>query len=266
MIDYHMHSKYSFDGEMTIEEACKRAIQIGLKEIVITDHIDIDWPVPGIYFDIPDIDGYLREIEDNKKRFDGYLRIKTGIEMGIQPHVLEDTSKIIRSYPFDFVIGSIHIIERMDPYQGDYYRGKTKEESYRKYYQETLNLIKDFDDFDVLGHIGYIKRYSPFPYNKEDELLHLDLIDEILKTLIKKGKGIEVNTSGYRHISGCPMPSSEVVARYKKLGGSIITIGSDAHSVDGIGFGIENGIALIKEAGFDYINVFTDRKPEIISI
>ena len=265
-MDYHMHSGYSADGEMTIEEACQRAIELGLKEIAITDHIDIDWPVPDIVFDIPNLDEYIKEIEDHKRRFKGRLNIKTGIEMGLQPHVLEDAAKIIHRYPFDFIIGSIHLIGGMDPYQGDYYNGKTKDEGYRLYYEETLNLIRDFDDFDVLGHIGYIKRYSPLPYCKEDDLLHLDLIDEILKTIIKKGKGIEVNTSGYRHISERPMPPLEIITRYRQLGGSILTIGSDAHDVDGIGFGIEAGIETIKQSGFEYITSFTAREPKSISI
>lgn len=265
-MDFHIHTKYSTDGEMAIEEVCIKAIEMGLKEIAITDHIDIDWPVPGVVFDIPDIDEYIKEIEDNKKRFKGQLSIKTGIEMGLQPHVLEDASKIINSYPFDFVIGSVHIIDRFDPYQGDYFKSKSKEESYELYYREILSLIKDFDDFDVLGHIGYIKRYSPFPYHREDELLHLDLIDKILNTLIKKGKGIEVNTSGFRHMSECPMPPLEIIIRYRQLGGSILTIGSDAHNAYGIGFGIEAGLELIEQSGFEYITSFTSRKPDYIRL
>ncbi|HZJ57769.1 MAG TPA: histidinol-phosphatase HisJ family protein [Clostridia bacterium] len=265
-MDYHIHTRYSSDGEMTIEEACKRAIKIGLKEIAITDHIDIDWPNPDISFDIANIDEYIQEIHDNKERFKSQLIVKVGIEIGLQPHVLEESAKIIRSHPFDFVIGSIHIIKGMDPYMGDYFYGKTKSESYEIYYRETIDLIKEFDDFDVLGHLGYIKRYFPQPYSKEDEYLHLDLVDEILEILIQKNKGIEVNTSGYKHSSACPMPSLNTIARYKQLGGSIITVGSDAHSVDSIGYGIGRGTNAIKNLGFDSVTSFTSRKPEFRSI
>ncbi len=58
-INYHMHSQYSIDGEMSIEEACEKAIELGLKEIAFTDHLDIDWPDPNYEFGALDI-GVIR--------------------------------------------------------------------------------------------------------------------------------------------------------------------------------------------------------------
>ena len=261
LIDYHIHTNHSIDGEMTIDEACIKAISLGIKEIAFTDHIDLDWPESEFDFAAIDLDKYMLEIEKSKAKYKEHLVIKAGIEIGLQPHVLDETTKIIEGYPFDFVIGSVHIIQRMDPYCGKYYIGRTKEEFYRLYYEETLRLIKEFSYFDVLGHIGYIKRYSPLPYEKEDELLHLDLIDEIFKVLINKGKGIEVNTSGYRHVSNCPMPPLELIKRYRKLGGTIITLGSDSHKLDNFGFGLKAGLETIIQAGFDQITTYTNRKP-----
>jgi HisJ family histidinol phosphate phosphatase len=152
-INYHMHSQYSIDGEMSIEEACEKAIELGLKEIAFTDHLDIDWPDPNYEFGALDIEKYLIDIEKNRERYKDCLKIKTGIEVGLQPHVLEEVEDIIVTYPFDFVIASIHIIQRMDPYQGDYYKNRTKEECYRLYYEETLELVKEFSNFDVLDHL-----------------------------------------------------------------------------------------------------------------
>jgi histidinol-phosphatase (PHP family) len=265
-INYHMHSQYSIDGEMSIEEACEKAIELGLKEIAFTDHLDIDWPDPNYEFGALDIEKYLIDIEKNRERYKDCLKIKTGIEVGLQPHVLEEVEDIIVTYPFDFVIASIHIIQRMDPYQGDYYKNRTKEECYRLYYEETLELVKEFSNFDVLGHIGYIRRYSPFPYEQDEDLICLSLIDEILKVLITKGKGIEVNTSGYKHASKTPMPTPRILARYKDLGGTIITLGSDAHTIDDVGFGLDLGCSVIRESGFKHITSYTERKPEFISI
>ncbi|MFY9178016.1 MAG: histidinol-phosphatase HisJ family protein [Caldicoprobacterales bacterium] len=265
-MDYHIHTNHSIDGEMTIDEVCRKAISLGIKEIAFTDHIDLDWPDPEFDFASIDIEQYILEIDQSKAKYKGQLRIKTGIEIGMQPHVLDETAKIIEDYPFDFVIGSVHIIQRMDPYQGKYYIGKTKEEFYRLYYEETLRLIKEFSYFDVLGHIGYIKRYSPLPYEKEDDLLHLDLVDEILRVLIKEDKGIEVNTSGFRHISNSSMPSIEIVRRYKELGGTVITLGSDSHKLSDFGFGLKDGLETIIQAGFNKITTYTKRKPYFHSI
>jgi len=256
-----MHSKYSIDGEMTMEEACLRAVELGLDEIAFTDHIDLDWPDYDIEFNIQDLENYLSDIERLADRFKGQLIIKKGIEIGLQPHVFEENSRIIQSYPFDFVIGSVHLVDRMDPYLGAYYEGKTKEQSYRCYYQEILNLITDYDDFDVLGHLDYVRRYSPYPYNIEDAMLAFDIIEEILKTLINKGKGIEVNTSGYRHASQRPLPNFSVVRRYRELGGEIITIGSDAHKVEHLGYKLKDAVQKVKECGFHYLTSFEQRKP-----
>jgi len=266
IIDYHLHSKYSVDGRMSIEEACKNAIMEGIGEIAFTDHIDLDWPDPDLTFNISDIDQYINEIDEMRRKYRGQLIIKTGIEVGMQPQVLDETSDIVNNYPFDFVIASVHIVKGMDPYRREYYKGKTKEESYRLYYEETLELINEFSDFDVLGHLGYVRRYSPLPYEQGEDLLCFDLIEEILKTLIENGKGIEVNTSGYKHSSNCPMPSFKIIERYRELGGTIITIGSDAHSVEDIGFGFEAGLEIIKKSGFDSITSFNSRMQRSIPI
>jgi len=266
LIDYHIHSNYSADGKMTMEEACIKAIELGMDEIAFTDHIDLDWPDPDIDFNIEDIEKYLSDIEELANRYGGRLKIKRGIEIGLQPHVLEKNSIIIQSYPFDFVIGSVHLVDRMDPYRDPYYEGKSKEESYRRYYKEILDLIKVYDDFDVLGHLDYVRRYSPFTYNEDDPILAFDIVEAILKTLIDKGKGIEVNTSGYRHVSKCPLPSFIVVKKYRELGGQIITTGSDAHKTEFLGYEIKAAIEGLKASGFNHITSFENRKPRFIEI
>lgn len=238
-MDYHLHSNFSPDSDMTMEEAIKKAIKVGLNDIAFTDHIDIDWPHSDYNFDVFDLDLYFKEINFLKEKYKDQISIKAGIEVGLQPHVLDETSKVVDTYPFDFVIASIHIIDRMDPYIGEYFDGINKEESIIKYYKETLKLLEVYDNFDVLGHIGYIKRYSPFPYDAKDELIAFDLVEDILKLLISKNKGIEINTSGYKHVSNQSMPSFPIIEKYKELGGSIITIGSDSHAVDTVGFKVE---------------------------
>lgn len=261
LVDYHLHSNYSIDGKLDISEICRKAVELGIKEIAITDHVDLDWPDPDIIFDIPDLNAYIQNINLNQNIFKESLTIKRGIEVGLQPHVLKDTENIVKSHPFDFVIASIHIIDRIDPYRGDYYEGKTKKECYEQYYNEAIKLLKSYDDFDVFGHIGYIRRYSPWPYDEKDELMCYHLVEEMLKNLIYKGKGIEVNTSGFSHISRSPMPTFEIIKRYRELGGEVITIGSDAHNLNQIGYKLSQGLSIIREAGFNYITTFEARKP-----
>lgn len=246
-------------------DACIKAIELNIKELAFTDHVDLDWP-DNVFppFNPDTLERYFDDLASVKNKFANLVKIKFGVEIGMQPHTLETCSKLISKYPFDFVIASTHIVNRQDPSLPEYFDGKTKEESYIRYYEEILNLITDFDTFCVLGHLDYIKRYSPFTYVNNDHLIGIDIIDEILKTLIRKNKGIEVNTSGYRHISNMPMPHFDIVERYKALGGQIITMGSDAHFTKYIGLNFKETFAKLKSLGFENVTLFEKMKPQVM--
>lgn len=265
LFDYHIHSQYSPDGKMTMDDACQQAIRLGLDEIIFTDHIDLNWPEDKS-FDMVNLEKYIAEIENMQKKYKSLLTIRKGMELGLQPNTLEMYDLIVEAFPVDFIIASVHIVDGMDPYFKEYYLDKTNEESYIRYYEEILKLVKAFDNFDVLGHLDYVKRYSPFEWEEREYLYGLDLIEEIFNVLIEKKKGIEVNTSGYRHISDSPMPNIEIVKKFTQLGGKIITIGSDAHDVKGIGYSFERAITELKEAGITHLTKFSQRNPEFVSI
>lgn len=264
LFDYHIHSNYSIDSKMSMSDACIKAMELGLNEIAFTDHIDLDWP-DNLFptFNIHTLDKYIDEIEGIREKFRNFLTVRKGVEIGLQPHTLEQCSKIVTSYPFDFVIASVHIVGRKDPSLPAYFENKNKEQSFISYYKEILSLIETFDEFSVLGHLDYVKRYSPYPYKEDDTAIGSDIINEILKTLIRKNKGIEVNTSGYRHVSNSPMPHFDVIKRYRELGGEIITLGSDAHHTRYIGLNFQEALMGIKAAGFNHLTTFFNRKPHL---
>lgn len=266
LIDYHLHSTYSMDGKMTMEEACIQAIELGLKEIVFTDHVELCWPGNNTPFDINSLSGYLEHIDEVADKYSDKLTIKKGMELGLEPDRLDTLSYIVDTYPVDFIIGSVHVIDGQDPYLRAYYDGKTKEESYIRYYTEILNIIKRFDKFSVLGHLDYVKRYSPFQWDMDDYKIGYDIIDEILKLLIQKGKGIEINTSGYRHISEAPMPHFNIIKRYKELGGKVITIGSDAHTTEHMAFRFDDTIKSLQNMGITSIATFSNMQPSFITL
>lgn len=265
MVDYHIHTHYSGDSKMTLDEACKKAIEMNLTEIAVTDHMDVDWPYDNYKFEIDNIEPYLEELEKANNKYPS-LKVKKGIEIGLQPHVLDKCENIVIKYPFDFIIASVHIIDSLDPYYGEFYKNRTVEQFYERYYREILKLIKQYNNFDVLGHLDYVKRYSPYEYEQKEFLYCRELVEEILNTLINKNKGIEINTSGYRHKSNCTMPHPEVVKIYKNLGGQTITIGSDAHGTEHIAFNFDKAQKELKKAGFKYISVFNKRQENRVFI
>ncbi|MFD1606717.1 histidinol-phosphatase HisJ family protein [Oceanobacillus luteolus] len=257
MFDYHMHSNFSADCETPMEKTVERAIELGLKEICFTDHIDYDYPDKDWIFEF-DLKEYDKKIKEVQERYRNQIRIKKGVEIGLQPHILQRYEDMMEQEQFDFVICSLHATEKKDLHFGEFFEGKTVDEAYEIYYTELLTCVRDFKEFSVLGHLDLVKRYTK---EKSKNNFH-HIIKEIFAEIIPAGKGIEVNTSGYRYGLESGMPSLDILKLYKDCGGEIITLGSDSHVVDTLAVEFPLAIAHLKEAGFKYICTFTDGKPE----
>lgn len=262
MFDCHIHSDFSGDSSMAAEVACDTAIIRGLSGLAFTDHLDIDFPDFDIEFNI-NFDVYSEFMDKLKNKYSGKLKVLKGIEAGIQAHVIEETQAIIENYDFDYVIGSVHIIDGMDPYQKIFYEGKTKDAAYKRYLEEVLSAISSFDQFDVLGHIDYIVRNGGYDDRSLRYADYRDLIDSIFKMLAIKGKGIEINTASYRDKPGINTPQYDIMLlkRFRELGGELICLGSDSHSPEHIGYKFKYFQEMLLEAGFAHTVHFEYRKP-----
>lgn len=263
--DYHIHTNFSSDSEAPMEDVIKKAITAGLKEIAITDHWDYIYPDKFFPHQI-NYDEYIIIFNNLKEKYKDQLKILFGVEIGVGPHLGSAVSNFVKKYEFDFVIGSIHDIRGEDLYFGNYFDGLSKEEAYTGYFQYILDSIKNIKDFCVFGHLDFISRYGNYtdPYVHYDELS--DIIDQVLIELITRGKGIEINTSGYRYGINSVYPQMSVLKRYKELGGQIITIGSDAHKPVDIAKDFDKAYEFLKQSGFNHINIFRNGKPEFIAI
>ncbi len=260
MFDNHVHSNFSTDSNLDANYACEIAINKGLEGIAFTDHVDIDYP--RIDFSI-DFAKYHEVISKLQIKYKGKLQILKGLEVGMQEHVMTETDKIIKENNFDFVIASIHLLERLDPYDKVYYENKTKSEAYTNYLQEILKGISYFNDFDIPGHLDFIIRFAPYEERSLFYSDYSDIIDAIFDKLIKAGKGIEINTGSYRKIENIKTAvlDMNIYKRFKELGGEIVTIGSDSHSEAFLGYDFKYYIDLLKDCGFKYIAHFEGRKP-----
>ncbi len=261
--DAHIHTKFSGDSESDPVEILQHAQSGGLTGVTFTDHHDIDYPKQEYEppFLIP-----FEEYFPTLQALPAILPIHIGIELGLQPHVAEENLAVTTAHPFDFVIGSIHNVSGMDPYYGDFFENKTKREAYEIYFSETLENIQLFKDFDVLGHLDYIIRYYP----GEDKLYryadYADRIDAILTELIDSGRGLELNTGSLRRGFKEAHPITEVLERYRALGGDIITIGSDAHVATDVGADFAKGREILLSAGFTHYCIFAQRQPQFFPL
>lgn len=134
------------------------------------------------------------------------------------------------------MIGSSHVVNGIDPYYPAFYKGKTEHEAYTEYFESILDNLHSGADFDVYGHIDYVVRYGPDKNKYYSYERYADIIDAILKEIISQGKGIELNTAGFKYGLGHPNPTEDVLKRYHELGGEIITVGADAHKPEHVAY------------------------------
>lgn len=268
--DMHVHSHFSSDSQEQPEGIIETAIAKGFSYVYFTDHHDMDFPVnehePAMDFQL-DFDAYIKKLLELREEYRDRIEVRLGVEQGICPETAPRIAALSIQYPFDFIIGSSHLtsLTNGDPYYPTYYTGKTNVEAYREYFISEAENVSLTDGFDVYGHLDYAVRYCPdssFVYQFQD---YQDIFEILLKRLIEQGKGIEINTAGIAKI-GYPHPHIETLKLYKELGGEIITIGSDAHKKEDIGFGFDVAEELLKNNGFQYYTVFKDRKPEFIKL
>ena len=189
-----------------------------------------------------------------------------GIELGLQPHLNSYFHKLLKTMPFDFVIGSSHIVHGYDPYYKEYFKGREESACYREYFESILENLHAFSEMDVYGHIDYIVRYGPNQNKYYTYERYQDILDEILRTVIARGRGIELNTGGFHYGLGEPNPCRAVIRRYRELGGEIITIGADAHGPEKIAYDFDKAAAILADCGFKYYTVFQNRKPEFVKL
>ena len=253
--NYHAHTSFSDDCSMPMETCIKAAINERLDEICFTEHIDI-----GVY-SMHDCDckTYLSEFKRTQKLYGERIKLKFGMEFGMQYHTIPQYEKIFHSYDFDFILLSLHQINNKEFWSQAFQSGKTQKQYIEEYYEEIDKIVSNYNNYSVLGHMDVIRRYDrngAYPFYKIK-----DKIKTILKKVIKNGRGIEVNTSCYRYNIGDLTPSTEIIKFYKDLGGEIITIGADSHHPEHVAYKIKETEKSLKELGFKYICTFDKMQP-----
>lgn len=268
--DYHVHTEFSDDSVYPMENVVKDAIKLGIDEICVTDHVDygikVDWNSgeeiryhdgePYVNVDYP---RYVQMIDGLNLRYGDQITIKMGLEFGVQRHTIPQFEALFRRYPLDFVILSVHQVDDQEFWTQDFQRGKTQQEYNERYYEEMLAVVKNFKHYSVLGHMDLITRYDEagiYPFEKIRPI-----VEDILKIVIADGKGIEINTSSNRYGLADTTPSLEILKLYQKLGGRILTIGSDSHEKAHLGAHIGETKKLLWDLGFRQFCTFEKMQP-----
>ena len=263
IIDYHVHSQHSFDGKNTMEEFCQQAITLGVTELCFTEHFSVD--PKDVSYDILKTANYSADIESCQRSFQGKLIIRKGLEIG-EPHLKPYKRNLqcqIQPMDLDFIIGSIHNINGVKLRL--YMQSIDNKYIYQHYFQEIYQMLEQ-SDIDALGHLDLMKRYAYEPFGNYDFLQYQDLLEMILKRMIEKNIALEINTSGIRDSVKETYPAPRVLEFYKKLGGILLTFGSDAHKCTDLASCYADTMKLLLHLGFKYIFSYKNRQPTAIRI
>lgn len=259
--DCHIHSSISSDSDTKMSLMIQSAIDKGIKLLCFTEHMDYDFPEQYDLSFIFDPEDYFLEINSNRINWGDSIELLNGIELGLKNQYSKNYDELLESYNWDFVIGSVHLINDTDPYYPEYWNNKTTYECVQTYFETVYEDIRYYNNFDALGHLDYILRYNREGITFYDYSSHKSIIDDILKYIIKHDIALEINSSGFKSSLAAPNPGKALIERYSSLGGKLITIGSDAHSVEYIGYHFNKLNDILVHAGIREYAVYKKRTP-----
>lgn len=268
--DSHTHSCFSFDGAVnaTPDEMCRAAISAGLTDLAITDHCDVNGEVEGFYH-CYDRQTAFFAIMEAKETYKNRLRISYGIELGQATQYPAYAKELLSSGSFDFVLGSLHNLCGVpDFYYIDFSKDfpqKLIDCLFNRYVAELTELCS-IPGIHSLAHITYPLRYLAEGKKSLNLSCYEEQFRELFRQMIEKDIALEVNTSTLSCPLGETMPSVSLLKLYRECGGTLITVGSDAHSTERIGSGIRETYRMLSDNDFSKVTVYYNGKPEYFSI
>lgn len=228
LIDVHVHSSFSFDSDERIENYIEQAKKLTVPVIGFSEHYDYDAYLDGADIGLTDVKAYTECLEKLREQV-GSPEILCGIEFGYSQAAEGEYKRLACDKRFDYIINSVHTLpNRGDSYYPAFFEGTTTKQAYSDYFNAVLNSIKADFDYQIVGHLGYVSRYRNAPDGRIKYCDYAEILDEILKEIIKRDKCLEINTSSGRAGSDF-LPDRDIIERYLQLGGEKMSFGSDAH-------------------------------------
>lgn len=257
--DYHIHTAYSCDAQTSMDEMCQAAIQAGIREVGFSDHYDLH-PLEEFREHL-DLGAWWDSFQMCKAKYEGQLILRAGVEVG-EPHLFpEKVQALISNYPWDFILGSLHWVGDNSVFDSRSFEDP-EDHVYRAYFEELMNLVTH-GEFDILAHFDVIKRYGFEVYGPFYPERYEDLIRPILARLAANQRSLEINSATMRRSIDRPSPDRTIVRWFIEEGGQYLTLGSDAHLPQDIGFGFELMKSLVSEQGIQGLAQYSGRTPTL---
>ena len=251
-LDAHLHTVFSPDADALLEAYCVLAVERGIAELAITDHVDFDPTMPAYAF--ASFADRERDVRGAAERWaDRGLAIRFGVEVTYERRYEDEIRGWLARHPHDYVIGSVHI-SGTSPYKASnvasFVAGRSLADIVAPYFDEVIGAARS-GLFDTIGHLDFVKRYLVPHVLPADLAAAPELYEAVLLALVESGTSLEVNVSGLRQLPRETYPAAPIVARYRQLGGAHVTIGSDAHRTEWFSYGLGEAYRLVTAAGYD---------------
>ncbi len=255
--DYHMHPQGHRVQQYTqelLQPWADSARRLGLTDIAFTDH---DRYHAGIDFD---------EITRLRER-NPDLRIRAGIELDNDPvHSPAGRKWIEKNWDkLDFVLGSVHFLERLDqmfdsvPDGEGQFEGRNIDEMYGDYFRRLRELIAT-GLVDSLAHLALIKIHGHRPTADIGTL-----VNETLEFIRERNLAIELSTAGWRKPVNELYPSDPIIELAMDKG-IPFTTASDAHSHVQLGENFSRLADKMAELGIRQVCTFEKHKRAEVSL
>lgn len=251
-LDAHIHTNLSPDSEVPIDVYAALAVERGIAELAITDHVDFDRRDPA--YEYASFELRERTVRDAAERWAPRgLAIRFGAELTYNRAWEADLRAHITRHRYDYLIGSVHDWPD-SPYRPDrvasWTRGRPLAEVLAPYLAEVEAAART-GLFDTIGHLDVVKRYLHPHIAAAEVSSAVELWEPALRALVESGTALEVNTSGLRQSPGETYPSPILIARWRELGGVYMTIGSDSHRKEWFAYALGAAYRLAAGAGVE---------------
>ncbi|MFX1328460.1 MAG: histidinol-phosphatase HisJ [Promethearchaeota archaeon] len=279
--DWHTHNKLCHHAVGSIEDYIKKAIDLELQTIGISDHFPYEFlhnieriPYKEYAITLPEIENYISTTENLKEKYKEDIIVRIGFEIDYfknQEYALNNylLPKINR---LDYILGSIHILNFFDG-KGAWTLDDSRfrqdfqfygiNQVYLFYYKTLQNMLSSNKfDFDIIAHFDLPKKFNDIPSNKE--MIWNEMM-KCLELIKKRNVAMEINTGGLRKDCNEQYPSKKIIREMYLLDIPII-LGSDAHDPKEIAWEFEKILIMLKKIGYNQLAHFNKRKRTFIEI
>jgi len=269
--DYHIHTRLCRHADGEPREYVERAIALGMTEMGFSDHLPFlaGWRPAG---DLPDdfgmergkLDDYVALVQDLQREYARDVTILLGVEADYIEETLDEAVAVLDEYPFDYVIGSVHFIGDRFAFDRSVLRDELPEYGIDRIYLESLALVARAaasGRFTIAGHIDQAKKFGHRP---EDTEAVAAAASSALRAIKRSGSALELNTAGWRKPVDEAYPAPDLLAAAAELD-IPLTLGSDAHCPDEVGYEFGRAAALAQEVGYSAVLRLSDGRPRALA-